>query len=383
MRRFWPAGLVVALLAFVVAPSTHLPAAEPKGGTGGGKSSPLDNLATVKWENISLEDVATDLREKHKLDVTVDRQSIENEGLVTTNIKINMNFRGLTLRSIIWLALDGYRLELVEKPDGPLITSRPVAEDTYLEAEYDLKPLGVAGKDPKALVDLVRGSVDAYWKDTDSFGGAIAADSGKLTVSQTPAAQAQVASLIRQITRELASGKKPMPTTTERNEKSIADQIAKTPLKKLSVTGEIPFNELAGKLGESLSVPVWVDGAGLDDVRVGFKQPITPQITGKTGVEILDSILEPLELGYVIDHEVVLVTSKLKANKADRLGVFNTRAKGVKLKGTPEEIARTLQESDEYGLWGDGGGAINVLGPLVVIRQSPKALKKIEAVLRP
>lgn len=382
MARFRPAGFVAAVLFLWV--GAAIQAAEPKGGAGPGqKGSPLDNLATVKWDNISLEDVAADLRETHKLDVSIDRQSIENEGLVTTNIKINMNFRGLTLRSIVWLALDAYRLELIEKPEGPVITSRPVAEATYLDAEYDLKPLAIAGKDPKALVDLVRGSVDAYWKDTDSFGGAIEVADGKLKVSQIPAVQVQVASLMRQIIRELASGKKPMPPTAEKNEKVIVDLIAKPPLKKLSVSGELPFNELAVKLSESLNLPVWVDGAGLDDVRVGFRQPVTPQIEGKTGAEILESILDPLELGYVVDHEVLLVTSRSKANMPNRLGVFNVKAKGVKLKGTPDEIARMLQESEEYGLWGDGGGAINVLGPLVVIRQTPKALKKIETAIRP
>lgn len=364
-------------LLFVFAGALH--AADPKGPVV--PKNPLDNLATVKWDNISLEDVATDLREKHKLDVTVDRQSIENEGLVTTNLKINLNFYGLTLRSIIWLGLDSYRLELIEKPDGPLITSRPVAEATYLDQEYDLKLLGPVGRDEKMVIDLVRGSVDAYWKESDSFGGALEVADGKLKVSQIPAVQAQIATLFRQVQRELATGKKPPLTVEEENERIIAERLAKPPTRKLAVTGEIPFNELAAKCGEAFGVPMWVHGEGIGEARVGFKQGVTPQIEGKTGEEILDSILGPLDLGYVIDHEVTLLTSKSRANAPNRLRVFNARGKGVKIKGTPEEIVRKIQESDEYGQWGDGGGAIHLAGSLIVVRQSPKVIKKIEALL--
>ena len=376
LRLLSVASLPIAsvLLLFFVA---GLTAAEPKGPAA--SKNPLDNLATVKWDNISLEDVATDLREKHKLDVTVDRQSIENEGLVTTNIKINMNFYGLTLRSIIWLGLDSYRLELIEKPDGPLITSRPVAEAMFLDREYDLKLLGPIGRDEKGVIDLVRGSVDAYWKESDGFGGAIEVADGKLKVSQIPAVHAQITSVFTQIQRELATGKKPPLSVEEENERVIAERLAKPPTRKLAVTGEIPFNELATKCGEAFGVPMWVDGDGLNDARVGFKQGVTPQIEGKTGEEILDSILGPLDLGYVIDHEVTLLTSKTKANAPKRLRVFNARGKGVKIKGTPEEIVRKIQESEEYGRWGDGGGAIHLAGSLIVVRQSPKAIRKIEA----
>jgi len=370
-------SLLCAGLAIVSVPTNPgLEAADPK--TAIVAASPLDKLATVKWDNISLEDVAADLREKHKLDVTVDRTSIENEGLVTTNLKVTMNFHGITLRSILWLALDGYRLELIEKPDGPLITSRPVAEAMFLDREYDLKPLGPVGRDPKAVVDLVRGAVDAYWKDTDGFGGAIAAADGKLKVSQISAAHAQIAALCQQIQRELATGKKPPLSPEEENERVISERLAKPPTRKLNVTGEIPFNELATKCGDAFGVPMWLDGGGLEEVRVGFKQGVTPQIEGKTGEEILESILAPLELGYIVDHEVTLVTSRNKANAPNRIRVFNARGRGVKIKGTPEEIVRQIQESDEYGLWGDGGGAINLTGSLIVVRQSPKAIKKIE-----
>lgn len=372
MVRFRFVLLMAALVTAALGSLAALRAADPP------KLSILDSAASIQWRDKTLEDAVTDLREKHKLDVSVDRTSIENEGLVTTNIKFNLELRGMSLRNILWLALDGYHLELLEKEDGPQITSRPVAEDAFMLKEYDLKPLGAHVKSDRAVIDLARGCVEAHWKDTDQYGGEIEVADGKLKVRQIPRVHAKLDQLFSQLYQELGTGKKPALTLTERNEKLIADNLAKPGAKKLKVADELPLKDLMTEFANTYSVFVWVDGEGLSDVGVGYTQNVKPQPEGKTGAEVLDSLLAPLDLGAVITHEALLITSKAKANYPDHIRVFNTRVKGgAKMKGTPEEIVRKLQESEEFGLWGDGGGGATVFGPLVVVRQTQPVLNRI------
>jgi hypothetical protein len=342
-----------------------------------GKLPPLERPTTVKWDNISLEEVVEDLREKHDFEVSVDRTSIENEGLVTSNIKINLDLRNITLRSILWLALDTYRLELIEKEDGYLITSRPVAEATFTDREYDLKVLGANAKDPQVVTDVIRAAViGEFWKDSDGFGGTIEVDGKTLKVNQIPSAHDQITELFRQIEVEMAT-KKPADTPREVNENRWRATLAKKATKKLMVEGETTLQEVITKCSGQFELFLWMDGPGMKDAGMTMNASVTPEVKGTTAGEMMTSILEPLGLGYVIEHEAVLITSKEKASLPNRLRVFNTKGKGVKVKEPAEKLAEKIRESDQYGKWDEGGGMILPLGTLLVVRQTPAALDEI------
>ncbi|HEY2253200.1 MAG TPA: hypothetical protein VGH74_19135, partial [Planctomycetaceae bacterium] len=68
-------------------------------------------------------------------------------------------------------------------------------------------------------------------------------------------------------------------------------------------------------LQEYHSINIWVDKQTLTDEGVALDQPITLKLAGVSLRSVLKLLLEPVQLTYVIENEVMKVTTATKAGE--------------------------------------------------------------------
>jgi Ca-activated chloride channel family protein len=79
---------------------------------------------------------------------------------------------------------------------------------------------------------------------------------------------------------------------------------------------ELPLAEVTDEIGKLLRMKIRFDPGGLDDAGVAADTPITLQLTQDISVKsALRLILEPLHLGYVIEHGAIKITSEKLAGE--------------------------------------------------------------------
>ncbi len=94
-------------------------------------------------------------------------------------------------------------------------------------------------------------------------------------------------------------------------ETAIRQALAK-PVKLTFV--ETPLVDAARSLEKTLGVPVRLDLAPLDDVGIAGNEPVTFQVAGISARSALELLLRPLDLAWVIAHEMLLITTPEEAD---------------------------------------------------------------------
>ena len=78
---------------------------------------------------------------------------------------------------------------------------------------------------------------------------------------------------------------------------------------------DLPLEDCITFLKEYHNINIWLDKATLADEGVALDQPITLKLAGVTMRSVLKLLLEPLQLTYVIEDEVMKITTSAKAGE--------------------------------------------------------------------
>ena len=126
----------------------------------------------------------------------------------------------------------------------------------------------------------------------------------------------------------------------------------------LSERCEVSFNGAALSLvmkyfRNKYTVPIVIDEKALEGVNITSDEPITLELPAVSFRSALNLILDPLELTYVIENEVLLITSKVKALAEHPVPFIGANAKGV-----------TAFGNKIVGMGGMGGGGMSGPHPI-------------------
>lgn len=99
------------------------------------------------------------------------------------------------------------------------------------------------------------------------------------------------------------------PALTEREEKLEAALRADTEAN----FPEIPLDEVMTYFSELHNVPIVIQRKDLEQIDVALDQPIDASLKDISLKNALIQILDPIELTYVVDRDLILITSKEKA----------------------------------------------------------------------
>lgn len=85
---------------------------------------------------------------------------------------------------------------------------------------------------------------------------------------------------------------------------------------------EIPLDEVVIYFSEVHNIPISIQTKDLEDVGMSIDQPISFDYSMITLKNALLQILDPLNLTYVVDREMILITSKAKAAEMMKTRIY-------------------------------------------------------------
>ena len=89
---------------------------------------------------------------------------------------------------------------------------------------------------------------------------------------------------------------------------------------------ETPLDQVVDFLKDQHDIPIELDGVALDDVGIGKDVPLTASIKGVSLGSTLKILLGQLDLTYVIESEVLMITTPEKAALRPEIRVYNVAA---------------------------------------------------------
>ena len=138
----------------------------------------------------------------------------------------------------------------------------------------------------------------------------------------------------------------------EKDDDSAETQILKLLAKPTTVEFiDLPLEDCITYLKEYHGINIWLDKTTLIDEGVALDQPMNLQLAGVTLRSVLKLLLEPLQLTYVIEDEVMKITTSTKAGEK-----LTTRVYPVGDLVIPIINARMLSRFGGMGMMGRGMG---------------------------
>jgi serpin B len=153
-----------------------------------------------------------------------------------------------------------------------------------------------------------------------------------------------------------------------------------------------PLDEVVRDIGRQADVPLVLDRATLIDEGVRFDQPVTFQTSNTPARSALKLILEPLQLTWLIRHEVLIVTTAAKAGELLEARVYDMtdvapkyRIERGAIRYDLRAISQAIESTIQPDCWDAGNQQIPVFHSggicVLVIRQTQAIHEEIAAFL--
>ena len=348
-----------------------------------------------------LRDVIDYLKDHHKIEIQIDKKALD-EVAISTDHPITKNLRGISLKAALRLTLRELDLCYLVQDEVLLITTPEEADARLTTKVYDVvdlvTPAPPEGADAKvapfaakADFDMLVAAITSCAAPTtwDAVGGPgsiapfEAAGIRALVVSQTQAVHEQVEMLLKNL-RAARHGKsstefvpKPLakPSDAERDasrgkyEKederraAIETKLRKALDERLSVEfQDAPLKDVIAFLIDKSKLPIQLEKRVMDDAGIADDAPITFTSKDRQLRHILDGLLKPIELTWIVQDEVILVTTPEMAEERMTTRVYDVadlpafRDKDGKTVPDYEGLSNTLRSTVAPTTWDDAGG---------------------------
>ena len=325
------------------------------------------------------------LAETHEIPIVIDQIALEEEG-VSTDVEVNFVISGVTLRSALNLILEPLDLSWeIIADDGIKITSasRRAAEPMHaavypLDAEVKRLFGNDDAQNAKAeFQQAVVSSIDPKsWTKAGARGIAAWGRQG-FVVYNTRGVHEQMRNLKWFLNQSVTE-------SLNLKETSVRERIEARLNKStnFNFVGQ-PLIDILDFMAEQYDMNICVDEHGLENAGVSTDQEIN-YVSDKFSLsQALDQILEPLTLDYVVQHEVLRLTSRERADILFETHIYDvTRLVGKDV--MHDTVMRDVVDRHVRGCvnaksWSDGGGrgTIAYLPGYLLVYQTQRAHREI------
>src|SRR5262245_21533394 len=283
----------------------------------------LSQTVNVDWEGVPLETALRDLSKRYGVAVEFDHDALQS---IPLSDPLVLHAQGIRLRSVLHLLLEGSEVWYVPRDDGLLITSAAAANShligrVYPVADVTRQPGGFTEAE---LADVIR-EIISYesWEEAGGPGKIDPCDSvrtapvrpGALFVEHTYEVHEQIEDLLDDLRSAANRGDRPANRVVP---------AAAAVLKALDVRvtvdlGRAPneiLREMSARHGFNVVVP-WRtlgDGDAVDGMLKPGKHPSPTVLTDVPLRTALDLMLDPLDLGWTVRNDVLMVVTREAAN---------------------------------------------------------------------
>lgn len=139
---------------------------------------------------------------------------------------------------------------------------------------------------------------------------------------------------------------------------------------------EIRLRELVSLFADRGNVNIFIDDHELYDSGVMWDTPVTFKSRGGTIAEELTAVLKDLKLTWANLGDALLITTADAAHRHMQISVYRI-ARGI----DPDDVIAKVTQRIAPESWNDNGGAgaIEVVGQVVAVCQTPQNLAELEA----
>lgn len=133
-------------------------------------------------------------------------------------------------------------------------------------------------------------------------------------------------------------------------------EILKSPISSSGIDfpDDTALAEVTTYLSEEHDVPILLDTVALDELGIGADEPVGISIRNVRLGQAMRRILEPLELTYVIEGGVLLVTSEEEALSKLTVAVYDVR--DLLLQGDYDPLIGIITATIAADTWAENGG---------------------------
>ena len=143
---------------------------------------------------------------------------------------------------------------------------------------------------------------------------------------------------------------------------------------------DTPLRDALNYLRDKHAIEIWANEQSLTDNGVALDSPVTLSIRGTRLASMLNLLLTPLRLDYVIEDEVLKITTHDQEQQIWHVEVYQVRdliAGGI----GPEELHDVLTASVTPQAWVENGGQASfriARENLLIVRHTPRAHRELE-----
>lgn len=131
-------------------------------------------------------------------------------------------------------------------------------------------------------------------------------------------------------------------------------------------------------LKEYHSINVWVDKPAITEEGISLDQPVTLKLADVRLESILNLLLEPLQLDWVVQDEVLRITSSAWTYDHPEVRTYDVENL-IDAGHTPEELIAAISKCVEPGTWTgkDATAGISHTGAVLVVRHTQRAHSEV------
>jgi hypothetical protein len=277
----------------------------------------------MEFVETPLQDVAAYLGDLHKLHVVIDKNAL-NEAGMGSETPVTCNLHDLSLASGLNLILGELGLHWIVRDGYLLITTADKAESLHERHVYNVRDLLMAKNEAGALEEQPE-QLEAYLRETVLSGShldpslaPLAVTRGMLVLATTQKRHRDTAALLaattalrerqRRSTEGMPAAQRFKPIwlhQTPRDEKTRQTLLEETHMQFI----ETPLSDVRDYLEDLHRQNIALFRKALDDAAISTESPITAALVGLPLGVGLPLILEPLGLTYVVENEVLVITT--------------------------------------------------------------------------
>ena len=196
----------------VGAAQTLAPSGETKGADLAARDAELDRAldrrVPIQLEGANLDELAFHVRQITGLDVSIDRPSLEEDGVGGAELTFSADLSRATVAEALDLVFRGQEVDWTAQAGGLVFASRAAIEELTEVRVYDVTDIVAADADEATssvseLMELVTVASDSTWFEIDGTGGEMrplkARGRQLLAVSQTGRAHYRIRQLLRAV----------------------------------------------------------------------------------------------------------------------------------------------------------------------------------------
>lgn len=355
----------------------------------------------IDFEEKALDEVIAQLSKQHQIPIKFDEKAL-TDAAIATDTPITRHLADVSLKSALRHLLRPLQLTYVVENEVLLVTTQQEADQKLVVRVYPVadlctpwgqKPtLDEQNLDYDMLNDLIQTIVAPTTWDTVGGPASLYSFHGSLIFSQTAEVHEQIADFLTALrkartSQEMQPGGAPIPVGDDPKRKAIKKALSRTT--RLSLE-QAPLDKVIEELEKAAGIQIELDDKALTDAAIASDTPITFNAQNTSLASILDLVLHPLQLTYLIRDEVLLITTQQEADQrlliriypvADLVAGSNQHT----VQNRFEDVIHSIENTVAATTWDNvgGPGAIELYegGLALAVSQTQEGHEAVEKLL--